>query len=107
MSTDRMEKWNAGFKARSDEIDAEVRAELMKDIEAFCAKHGMSTAEFGRQAINDRGCYGRLKNGTSPTQRTVAQIDAYIEMGPSPAAPSLSRTGLVPYAGKSTPQSGA
>lgn len=98
-----VDQWQAAFQARSDEIAAEMRAELFDDIEAFCAKHGITTAEFGRQAVNDRGFFTRLKAGTSPRQVMIARIDAYLEMGPNPERSPLPEGVGVPYDRTSAP----
>lgn len=66
----------------------EIYTTLCDDILRFCNIHGVTTAEFGRQALGDRGFYSRLKSKrTGVTLATQARIDAYIEIGPDPAGP--------------------
>lgn len=41
------------------------REQLLKEIDAFLAKHGMSATRFGTLAANDTALVSKMKNGRS------------------------------------------
>lgn len=52
---------------------------LLRDIDAFIARHAMAESTFGRLAVNDGKMVGRLRSGGSITLKTLARVRAFME----------------------------
>ncbi len=59
-----------------------LKESLLRDIEAFCVKHGMSASKFGQLAVKDHKLYARLRGG-GVTTTTVARVRAFMDSFPS------------------------
>lgn len=57
-----------------------IVAELIADIEAYCARAGITQTDFGRYALNNGNFVTRLKKGQSPTLRTIDRVRRYIDI---------------------------
>ena len=53
-------------------------AEMLDRIEAFCERHNLGTAAFGRAAIGDPSLVGNLRKDRSLTLRTANKIEAFM-----------------------------
>lgn len=53
-------------------------AEMLERIEAFCERHDIGTAAFGRAAIGDPSLVGNLRKDRSLTLRTANKIEAFM-----------------------------
>lgn len=51
---------------------------LLRRIEKFCAKHGMTASRFGREAANNPSAVSRLKQGMY-SSRSVPKLERYME----------------------------
>jgi hypothetical protein len=51
---------------------------LLADIDAFCAKHGMSASRFGELAVNDKAFVHQLRNGRRVWPETSAKVAGFI-----------------------------
>lgn len=61
-------------------------AEVLEQIEAFCAKRNISLTSFGRQAIGDGNLVGNLRSSRSLTLKTARKvIDFMADYVPPPA----------------------
>ncbi len=88
------ETFAAKLDRRAAEMHVEMHADLLKDIVEFCEQHNITTAEFGRQALNDRGFCSRLRNSkTGLKLETQARVDAFMEIGPDPEGFKSKRLG--------------
>lgn len=47
--------------------------DLLTEIEAFCAHHGLPERQFGEQALNDKNFIVDLRAGREPRRKTVAR----------------------------------
>ncbi len=57
-----------------------TRKNIVKDIEAFCAKHGLTPTEFGLKALNDGSFFGRLnKADRSPTLERIERVYEFMD----------------------------
>lgn len=50
---------------------------FIKEIDDFCARHGMSEREFGRRAINDTSLVLSLKGRRADGKRRRPRLDTY------------------------------
>ncbi len=55
-----------------------LKETLLRDIEAFCVKHAMSSSKFGQLAVKDHKLYARLRAG-GVTTTTIARIRGFME----------------------------
>jgi hypothetical protein len=55
----------------------EIQARLLRQVEDFCRKAGMTEASFGRRAVNDGKLVTRLRQNTI-TLNTVDKIEAFL-----------------------------
>ena len=76
----------------------EIRARLLRDIEAFLTRSGMSARQFGVAAVKDSMFIPRLRRGFGVTLTTIEKAEAFIrdrsandngQGAPPPAAPAL------------------
>ena len=51
---------------------------LIKDIEGFCRRYGMSQRQFGELALNDAKLIPQLRAGRDVRMSTVARIKDFI-----------------------------
>lgn len=56
---------------------------LIPDIEAFLTAHGMSETAFGTEALNDKNFITDLREGRSPSLRTVARVQRFMSSYPN------------------------
>ena len=56
-----------------------IVADLVRDIDAFIARSGITPTEFGRKAIRDPNLYRGLKAGRNPRFETIDRIRAFME----------------------------
>ena len=61
-----------------------TREQLIKDIEAFIKRHGLSDAEFGILALNDSSFVLRVKRGMSPTLDRYDRVRRFMDEYKSP-----------------------
>jgi len=54
--------------------------ELLAEIEAACARVGMSVTEFGRMALNDAAYVNNLRLGRECKMATIAKVRASIAL---------------------------
>jgi hypothetical protein len=54
--------------------------ELLAEIEAACARVGMSVTEFGRMALNDAAYVNNLRLGRECKMATIAKVRAAIAL---------------------------
>ena len=52
--------------------------ELLAEIEAECARVGMSVTEFGRMALNDAAYVNNLRRGRECKMRTLRRVKAFM-----------------------------
>ena len=55
------------------------RDTLLREIDAFCEREGMTATRFGRAALNDGHFLRRLREGGNITLRTVDRVRAFIQ----------------------------
>ena len=55
--------------------------DLLADIEAFCASHGVGFAAFGKEALRDPCFVGNLRNGRELRRDTIAAVRRYMVTG--------------------------
>jgi TnpA family transposase len=60
------------------------RDTLLREIDAFCEREGMSETRFGRAALNDGHFLRRLREGGNITLRTVERVRAFMCGGGTP-----------------------
>lgn len=53
--------------------------ELIAEIEAYCARANITQTDFGKYVLNNGNFVTRLKHGSSPTLRTIARVQRYID----------------------------
>ena len=53
-------------------------ADLIRDIDAFIGRHGMTPTDFGWEAIGDRNLYRHLKKGRNPRFPTLDRIRTFM-----------------------------
>lgn len=53
--------------------------ELLRDIERFVKRHGISEPTFGRKAASNSNLIRSMRAGASPTLKTADRIRAYME----------------------------
>ena len=58
------------------------RDTLLREIDAFCEREGMTATRFGRAALNDGHFLRRLREGGNITLRTVERVRAFINAQP-------------------------
>jgi hypothetical protein len=70
----------------------EIRTRLLRDIEAFLTRSGMSARQFGVAAVKDSMFIPRLRRGFGVTLTTIEKAEAFIRERSAndngPAAPS-------------------
>jgi hypothetical protein len=54
--------------------------ELLAEIEAVCARVGMSVTEFGRMALNDAAYVNNLRLGRECKMATIAKVRTALEL---------------------------
>lgn len=59
----------------------ELNRPLLKEIEKWCERHGMSTATFGRIAVNDGKFFDRIKAGGQMWPYTRAKVRRVLDSG--------------------------
>lgn len=52
---------------------------FLTDVERFLNASGMAPARFGKEALNDPNFIKGLRNGRSPSLRTVSKVMAFID----------------------------
>jgi hypothetical protein len=52
--------------------------ELLTEIEAFCAAHGVRESRFGRDALNDTEFVKNLRSGREPRRATVEKVRRFM-----------------------------
>ena len=55
-----------------------IRDDLLKEIEAFLAKHKMAPAKFGQEALSDMGFLLRLRAGRDIRIGTADRVRAFM-----------------------------
>lgn len=63
---------------------------LVREIEAFCERHGLSASRFGREAVNDTALVTDLRAGRQLTQKTLFRVRQFMnrqDAGVARAAP--------------------
>lgn len=79
-------------------------AKLLKEIENFCQRHGMSETAFGREVARDNHMVGRIRREKSLTTRRLDKIREYMRRrdaeAPSTCAPAVP-TNIASHAGNS------
>ena len=60
------------------------RDTLLREIDAFRAKTGMTETRFGRAALNDGHFVRRLREGGNTTLRTVERVREFIRAASQP-----------------------
>ena len=55
--------------------------ELLRSIDRFCARAGMSPSRFGWEAVRDARLVHDLRRGRRPGARMVARIRAFLAQG--------------------------
>lgn len=53
-------------------------ADLLREIDAFIERHGMTPTDFGWESIGDRNLYRHLKKGRNPRFDTLDRIRAFM-----------------------------
>ena len=53
-------------------------SDLIRDIDAFLDREGMTPTEFGLRSISDPNLYRRLKGGANPRLATMDRIRAFM-----------------------------
>lgn len=61
-----------------------LRDQLLAEIDAFCAGHGMSQSAFGRQVMSDASFVSRLREGRRFYDDTVDRVRDHIRRHPIP-----------------------
>ena len=56
-----------------------ARDQLLREIEAFLARHHIPAATFGAQSMNDRAFLYRLRDGAQPRLDTAEKLRAYMD----------------------------
>lgn len=64
-------------------------ADLLAEIQAFCARKGIAKSDFGGRALGDPSFVTDLENGREPRRRTVNRVLDF--MAREPAAPQTER----------------
>jgi predicted transcriptional regulator len=54
-------------------------ADLVRDIDAFIEREGLTPTEFGVRAIGDPNLYRHLKSGRNPRLTTMDRIRAFMK----------------------------
>lgn len=52
--------------------------QFLEEIEIFVNERGITESRFGREALNDPNFVANLRNGRSPSFRTVDRVREYI-----------------------------
>lgn len=60
------------------------RDTLLREIDAFLERTGMTETRFGRAALNDGHFLRRLRQGGNITLRTVERVQAFMRTGQQP-----------------------
>lgn len=68
-------------------------ADLLTEIEAFCARAGMSPRAFGDQALGDRGLVTNLRKGRDLRTTTKNRIKAFMADFPIPSSEESAPAG--------------
>lgn len=61
-------------------------ADLIKDIDAFIERQGMTPTDFGWESIGDRNLYRHLKKGRNPRFDTLDRIRSFMRKRAEKAA---------------------
>lgn len=61
-------------------------AALLGRIDRFCKDNSLSVSEFGRASVNDRSIVKNLREGRSPTLRTIGKIECFMAEYPGQQA---------------------
>ena len=59
---------------------------LLKQIEAYCARHGIKETTFGLRAVNDGKFVQRLRDGSSIQIETYKKVSDFLKRKPSRVA---------------------
>jgi hypothetical protein len=59
-----------------------IEETLLRDIEAWCAKHGVPVSEFGARALGSRSFVGLLRRGQDPRASTINKCREFMELHP-------------------------
>ena len=57
-------------------MDAQTK--FLAEIESFCRRHDVSAKRFGQQAAKDPNFVSDIRNGRSPSLRTVERIRKFM-----------------------------
>lgn len=66
-------------------------ASLLDEVDLYLRDTGMKETTFGRLAVNDGKCIGRLRKGGRAWPETVGRIRTYIAAHPAKDAPGSSQ----------------
>ena len=58
-------------------------AALIKQIEAYCARHGIEETTFGLRAVNDGKFVARLRDGSSIQIKTYKKVSDFLKRKPA------------------------
>ncbi len=59
---------------------------LIKQIEAYCARHGIAETTFGKRAVNDGKLVQRLRDGKSIQIDTLNKVVDFLKRKPARVA---------------------
>lgn len=63
------------------------REQLLLEIDAYLAEHGISQTQFGREALNDTAFVSRLRRGTDVRMETADRVRAFMALPRKQARP--------------------
>lgn len=64
----------------------EIDTALIREIDEFCAEHGMKPSTFGKAALNDPAFYLNLKNGREVRRATRRKLAEFMAEAKTDAA---------------------
>ncbi len=64
---------------------------LIKQIEAYCARHGIEETTFGLRAVNDGKLVTRLRGGRTINLKTYEKVAGFLKRKPARAATAPSK----------------
>ena len=59
-------------------MPASIHSQFLHEVEAFLAETGMTPPTFGRQSAGDGQFVAELRDGRSPTLRTVDKVRGFM-----------------------------
>lgn len=67
--------------------------DILAQIDAFCARHGMAESRFGRAALSDPSFVYRLRRGGDIKRRTILRVLAWMSSYEADGKPRPRRAG--------------